>query len=467
MIEIVNVSKKFRIWEDRSRDLKETTINLLRGKKRSFRELWALRGIHLNIRDGETVAFIGENGSGKSTLLKLLGGIYMPDEGKIFTRGKISSLLELGVGFHPDLTGEENIYLNGAMLGFDRKEMKERFDEIVSFSEIGDFIYSPIRTYSSGMLMRLGFSVAMCVDPDILLIDEVLAVGDEAFQKKCFNRLEGFKASQKTLVLVTHSLEMVQKFCERVILLHEGRVVCDDVPEKAIEAYHVVLYGYEYSQVLRNGLEVHEIESQDTHSAETSFGDKERSREKKEETSEGAQGDGPGETKKDTRGDLLEEERLEAVIPDSPRYQRYGTYEAEITRVLIKSEQGEETDSFISGEMISICLHIRFHQDMENPNVGIAILGHENGKMILVCSTNTLRKNMNLGLLKRNTDIEVEFIQRVSLPEGKYYLSVAITNSYDSRSYDWHENLKSFQIKKVSHSWERAVDLNSQVIIRK
>ena len=158
MIEIINVSKKFRIWEDRSRDLKETTINFLRGKKRSFRDLWALREINLKIKEGETLAFIGENGSGKSTLLKLLGGIYMPDGGKIATQGKISSLLELGVGFHPDLTGEENIYLNGAMLGFNRKEMKEKFDEIVSFSEIGDFIYSPIRTYSSGMVMRLGFS---------------------------------------------------------------------------------------------------------------------------------------------------------------------------------------------------------------------------------------------------------------------------------------------------------------------
>jgi ABC-type polysaccharide/polyol phosphate transport system ATPase subunit/GNAT superfamily N-acetyltransferase len=243
VIEIRHVSKKFRIWEDRSRDLKETTINFLRGKKRSFREVWALQGIHLDIKEGETVAFIGENGSGKSTLLKLLGGIYTPDEGEIVTRGKISTLLELGVGFHPDLTGEENIYLNGAMLGFDRAVMREKFDAIVSFSEIGDFIYSPIRTYSSGMLMRLGFSIATCVDPDILLIDEILAVGDEGFQKKCFERLDTYKASGKTIVLVSHGMETVRKFCERAILLHGGRVVSDDVPEKTIETYHHLLYG--------------------------------------------------------------------------------------------------------------------------------------------------------------------------------------------------------------------------------
>ena len=237
MIQIIDVSKTFRIWEDRSRSIKETAINLLKGKKRSFREIWALRDLNLKVSEGESIAFIGENGSGKSTLLKLLYGIYFPDKGRIVTEGKVSALLELGVGFHPELTGEENIYLNGSMLGFNRKEMKKRFEEIVSFSEIGDFIYSPIRTYSSGMSMRLGFSVAMCVDPDILLIDEVLAVGDEAFQKKCLKRLEQLKSTGKTIVIVSHALEMVKKFCERAVLLHEGRIMVDGKPEEAIEQY--------------------------------------------------------------------------------------------------------------------------------------------------------------------------------------------------------------------------------------
>jgi len=241
VIEALDVSKKFRLWEDRSRSIKETAINILKGERRSFREVWALRNINFKIREGESIAFIGENGSGKSTLLKLLYGIYVPDGGKIITRGKISALLELGVGFHPDLTGEENIFLNGSMLGFDQKEMRKRFEEIVSFSEIGDFIYSPIRTYSTGMWMRLGFSVAMCVDPDILLIDEVLAVGDEAFQKKCLNRLEEFKSAGKTIIIVSHALPMVQKLCDRIILLHEGQIVVDGAPEETIERYHELL----------------------------------------------------------------------------------------------------------------------------------------------------------------------------------------------------------------------------------
>ena len=241
MIEALDVSKKFRISEDRSRSIKETAINFLKGKKRSFRDVPALRNINFRIREGESVAFIGENGSGKSTLLKLLYGIYVPDGGKIITKGRVSALLELGVGFHPDLTGEENIFLNGSMLGFNHKEMRQRFEEIVSFSEIGDFVYSPIRTYSSGMWMRLGFSVAMCVDPDILLIDEVLAVGDEAFQKKCLDRLEEFKSAGKTIVIVSHALSMVKKFCDRIILLHEGQIVVDGEPERTIERYRTLL----------------------------------------------------------------------------------------------------------------------------------------------------------------------------------------------------------------------------------
>jgi lipopolysaccharide transport system ATP-binding protein len=454
VIEIVNVSKKFRIWEDRSRDLKETTINFLRGKKRSFRNLWALREISLEIKDGEIVAFIGENGSGKSTLLKLLGGIYMPDRGKIVTRGKISSLLELGVGFHPDLTGEENIYLNGAMLGFDEKEMRDRFSEIVSFSEIGDFIYSPIRTYSSGMVMRLGFSVAMCVDPDILLIDEVLAVGDEAFQNKCFNRLEGFKASRKTLVLVTHSMEMVSKFCSRAILLHQGRLVEDGDPLAVIDKYHAILSMKEGSLALEKELERQEIASRSVKEIEP-LNKKEEEQEKCQEQTE----------KEEPR---KKEEEREKVEIQPFQYRRYSAFEFEITGVSIKSsEKGEETDTFISGEMVSICLRIRCHQNIENPTVGLMIMKVDGGGNVVIYNTNTLWRNMNLGRFNSGAEFEVHFNQRISLPEGKYYLNVGIGNTDASKVYDWRENVKSFQIMVGDLPWKGMVDLDSQIVILK
>jgi ABC-type polysaccharide/polyol phosphate transport system ATPase subunit len=453
VIEIVNVSKKFRIWEDRSRDLKETTINFLRGKKRSFRDVWALREISLKINEGEILAFIGENGSGKSTLLKLLGGIYTPDRGKIVTRGKISSLLELGVGFHSDLTGEENIYLNGAMLGFDRKEMKDRFSEIVSFSEIGDFIYSPIRTYSSGMVMRLGFSIAMCVDPDILLIDEVLAVGDEAFQNKCFNRLEGFKASRKTLVLVTHSMEMVRKFCSRAILLHQGRLVEDGDPGAVVDKYHEILSMKEGSLAPEKELEGQKIASQPIEEIEPP-NRKEEEQEKYEEQAE-----------KEEISEKGEEER-EEIQP--PPYRRYGAFEAEITEVLIRSsEKGKETDAFISGEMVSVCLRIRCHQKIDSPSVGMMIMKYDDGYGALIYNTNTLWRNMNLGCFNSGMEFEVRFNQRVSLPEGNYYLNVGIANTDASKLYDWQENRKSFRIMMGDLRWKGQVDLNSQIVILK
>jgi ABC-type polysaccharide/polyol phosphate transport system ATPase subunit len=363
LIEINHVSKKFRIWEDRSRDLKETTINFLRGKKRSFRDVWALREIHLNIEKGETVAFIGENGSGKSTLLKLLGGIYYPDEGRIVTRGKISCLLDLGVGFHPDLTGEENVYLNGALLGFDRAEMKERFDGVVSFSEIGEFVYSPIRTYSSGMLMRLGFAVAMCVDPDILLIDEVLAVGDEAFQTKCFERLEAFKASGKTIVLVSHSMEAVEKFCERTVLLHEGRVVADGDPEEVTDRYHTLLsYRGRPAGAERVGRETEGESFADegaAHPAEASLSPFLQGREGRSENSEKEELATPGE------GAAVEGERLSSsALAALPMV---------IRELKITDPRGSEKESFPMGESVNIRVAVETSDD-EEPAIGIGIL---------------------------------------------------------------------------------------------
>jgi len=456
VIEIINVSKKFRIWEDRSRDLKETTINFLRGKKRSFRDLWALQGINLKIKEGETVAFIGENGSGKSTLLKLLAGVYVPDEGKIATQGKISSLLELGVGFHPDLTGEENIYLNGAMLGFDSDDMRERFGEIVSFAEIGDFIYSPIRTYSSGMLMRLGFSVAMCVDPGILLIDEVLAVGDEAFQKKCLKRLEEFKSAGKTIIIVSHALDLIRKFCERVILLQDGKVIIDGAADRTIDKYHAILSNKERPGDLDEIVEIEKAYyaqrvSKISMSEEKGESKKIKEKEEIEEIEEKEEREEKGED--------------EGKVPQKPKYERYGTFEAEIVDVVLKSEKGEETNMFNSGERMSVCLKIRFHRDVEDPIIGFYIRKYEGSQSLDIYGTNTRWKNIELGSFGKGEEIEVKFLQTIPIPKGTYYIVVAIANSDETRFYDWHENIKTFTIKNEDRLWTGIINLTSQILI--
>lgn len=447
MIEIFNVSKKFRIWEDRSRDLKETAISLLKGKRRSFRDVWALRDVNLKIEEGESVGFIGENGSGKSTLLKLLCGIFVPDEGKIVTDGKISALLELGVGFHPDLTGEENIFLNGSMLGFNQKEMEKKFEEIVNFSEIGDFIYSPIRTYSSGMAMRLAFSIAMCVDPDILLIDEVLAVGDEAFQKKCLKRLEKFKMAKKTIVIVSHALELVREFCERAILLYEGQLITDGSPEVVIDKYHAMLSTKERTSDLERVVEAEKVY--------VPIMNEKSVLEQKEE-------------KKVGKGvEEVEEEKIEEFFPQEPKYERYGTFEAEIVEVVLRNEKEEETNTFTSGEGMSICLKIRFHRDVEGPIVGFYIRKCKGDQLIDVYGTNTRWKNIELGSFKRGEEIEVKFLQRLSLPEGIYYTLAAIADAEETKFYDWQENVKTFIVKKEDSLWTGMIDLNSQVLINR
>lgn len=233
-IEIKHVTKSFKIYYDKASTLKE---HLLFWKRNESELYTALKDINLDIKKGETVGLIGVNGSGKSTLLKLMTKIIYPTKGEIITHGKLTSLLELGAGFHQDFTGRENIYFNAAIFGLTRQEIDKRLNEIIEFSELGEFIDNPVRTYSSGMYMRLAFSIAINVDAEILLIDEILAVGDQHFQEKCFNKLQELKNSEKTIVIVSHSLDQIENLCTRAIWINNGLVEMDDTPSKVIPEY--------------------------------------------------------------------------------------------------------------------------------------------------------------------------------------------------------------------------------------
>lgn len=233
-IEVRNMSKYFKVEYDKAITLKD---KLLHWNRHNVERHQVLNNINLNIRKGETVALIGTNGSGKSTLLKLMTKIIFPNTGSITTNGKLTSLLELGAGFHQDFTGRENIYFNASIFGLTRKDIEARIDDIIEFSELGTFIDNPVRTYSSGMYMRLAFSVAINVDADILLIDEILAVGDQHFQDKCYKKLEELKNSGKTIVIVTHSLDVVKKLCHRAIWIYKGEVRLDGDPVYVIDEY--------------------------------------------------------------------------------------------------------------------------------------------------------------------------------------------------------------------------------------
>jgi ABC-2 type transport system ATP-binding protein len=238
-IAIDAVSKRFRLFHERPSSLKERLLRLRRTRAEEF---WALQEVSFDVQDGETVGLIGANGSGKTTLLKIIGGILRPTAGRVSTRGRIAALLELGAGFHPELTGRENVYLNASILGLSKKETDRRFDDIVGFAELAPFIDNQVKHYSSGMFVRLGFAVAVHVDPEILLVDEVLAVGDEAFQRKCIARVRRFQEEGRTIVLVTHAVERVRELCDRAVMLDRGRIrAAGDVRDVLREFTVVVL----------------------------------------------------------------------------------------------------------------------------------------------------------------------------------------------------------------------------------
>lgn len=235
-IKVENVTQRFRLIQERPDTLRELFSKFFRHQAH-YREFEAVKDVSFELRRGEMVGIVGRNGSGKSTLLKMVAGVYTPTAGSIEINGSIAPLIELGAGFHHELTGRENVILNGLLLGFSRREMLLREQSILDFADIGDFIDSPVKQYSSGMYMRLAFAVATEVNPDILVVDEILAVGDTVFQKKCFERLESFRAAGKTILLVTHNMKQVEEFCDRAILLEQGRILIEGPPSEVIAIY--------------------------------------------------------------------------------------------------------------------------------------------------------------------------------------------------------------------------------------
>jgi ABC-2 type transport system ATP-binding protein len=234
-VDVVDVSKQFRLFNAKYQSVKE---RVLHAGQNHYQEFWALADVGFQVSEGETVGILGRNGSGKSTLLKCVSGILKPTKGRVVVRGQLAALLELGAGFQPELSGRDNIYLNGSLLGLSRKEMEKRFDEIVAFAELEHFIENQVKFYSSGMFVRLGFAVAVNVDPDVLVVDEVLAVGDENFQRKCLARIKEFQDEGRSILFVTHSADLVRQICDRAVVLEKGHVIAEGPSAEAIHAYH-------------------------------------------------------------------------------------------------------------------------------------------------------------------------------------------------------------------------------------
>jgi ABC-type polysaccharide/polyol phosphate transport system ATPase subunit len=425
---IKNVTKRYRIHYEKNPSLKETIIHLRRTK---FIEFLALNDVSFDVRRGETLGIIGPNGSGKSTMLKLISRILKPTKGEVIVNGTISALLELGAGFHPDLTGRENIFINAAILGMKRKDVEKKFSEIVAFSELEKFIDMPVKNYSSGMYMRLGFSVAINVNPDILLVDEVLAVGDQAFQAKCYKVIYDFIKQGKTIIIVSHDLGTIQDLCNRVIFLKNGRIEQMGGPVAVVNSYRKY---------------VENIEIERAHEQQ------------KEERKKIFQTIIENNQKVISGEDI---DRLAATNLGNNVINRFGSGDAEITDIRLLDSKGQQIDYCKYGDEVSIEFDAVFKAEVEDPIFGIRIVDFKGNT---VYGTNNRLNNIVTGVLKDGDRVKAVFKNTIVLMGGMYYVSPAVGYK-DFRTYcDWVNNMLTLNVIKHEKA-EGIADLNTSMSI--
>lgn len=411
MIEVCNVGKSFKVYFDKGSMLKEKVIFANRNKYEN-REI--LKNISFSIPKGQTVGFIGKNGCGKSTTLKLLSRILKPNTGSLFINGRVSSLIELGAGFHPDMSGRENIYINASIFGLKKKEIDDRMEDIIEFSELAEFIDNPVRTYSSGMYMRLAFSVAINVNADVLLIDEILAVGDVSFQKKCFQRLKDIKEEGVTIVIVSHSMEQLYNICDRIIWIEKGEIREDGDPH---------LVGMHYLDCMED----ERIERLTKQSREN--------------------------FKDEKRHSILE--LTKNVHPDA---RREGTQEVYFTKVIIVNQKGEECQCFNTGD--EVVLKIYYKTEKEDIKVNFNMDFVNDGWQYCYGSC-FAKPGDELPILKQEGEVRFKIDKLMLLP-GKYFLDIGI-NGEHGELYDNVRNIMQIKIRDYvsdefgpctfSHQW--------------
>jgi lipopolysaccharide transport system ATP-binding protein len=384
---------------------------------------WALRDASFGVYAGEVVGIIGENGSGKSTTLKLISRILEPTSGSVSVKGKVSALLELGTGFHPELSGRENIFLNGSLLGISRKDMAERYDEIVDFSEIGEFIDTPIKHYSSGMVMRLGFSVAVHVDPDILLTDEVLAVGDEAFQRKCLDYISTLRRRGVTIVFVSHALEAVRSLCRRVIWLDHGKMIADGPAGEVIDRY-LTYENAKHAERMRTGI------TGDTRPHVTA--------------------PQPMETVEVHESQHGEEHGATPRVPDTPG-SRWTTGDIQISNVEFVDASGEVSSLFQTGQPFTIRIKYEAKKRLEKPVFGLALYT-ENGTHIN--GPNTLFSGLEIPAIEGIGYVDYH-VEKLPLLTGRYSVTVAITGPDTTDIFDHQHQAYSFVVQPTPGLTER------------
>ena len=401
-----------------------------------------MNGISFQVEKGQTVGIIGTNGSGKSTILKIITGVLTPTTGTVSVDGKISALLELGAGFNSDYTGIENIYMNGTMMGYSKKEMDEKLQDILDFAEIGDFVYQPVKTYSSGMFVRLAFALAINVEPEILILDEALSVGDVFFQAKCYRRMEEIRKSGTTILMVTHDMGSIIKYCDKVVLLNKGEFVAEGTAGHMVDLYKKILAGQMDS--LNAELAKEREEAGADHILMSDF-------------SGGITGDqpdsGPAEG---TSGGLMKDQ-----ITINANRTEYGDGRAEIYDLGLLDERGNLTNLLLKGEMFTIRECIRFNADIEAPIFTYTI---KDKKGTELTGTNTLYEGADIRPVKAGDEYQVEFTQKMTLQGGEYLLSMSCTGFEQGEHVVYHRLYDVANITVISNKNTVGVyDMESQV----
>jgi ABC-type polysaccharide/polyol phosphate transport system ATPase subunit len=431
-IQLVNVSKVYRKYGKKHfATLKSALLQRsILDELQPTDTFTALDNLSMAVPAGATLGLIGRNGSGKSTALKLVAGITKPTTGTVTVRGRISALIELGAGFHPEISGRENVFINGIMLGLSKREIERRFDEIVEFAELREFIDEPVKSYSSGMYMRLGFSVATHVDPDVLLVDEVLAVGDEGFTHKCLDKFADFKRRGKTVLLVTHQLNLVERFCDEAVWLDHGRKLGEGDPKRIVDAYVADVATEEDKYLATADEKAQQVSDAAPHQESPAPAD-----------------DPTADMMKATEG-------------------RWGTRQVEITEVVLADASGEPSHVFQSGDPLRVRLSVRAGEPVSDIVFGVAIFNTEG---VCVYGTNTLIEEQALTGIRGDATVTLEFAS-LDLVEGTYKVDVA-AHRQDGAPYDYHRLLHTFRIKsrtkdvgiyRPRHQWTFAGGLDHE-----
>ncbi|MBR3601498.1 MAG: ABC transporter ATP-binding protein [Lachnospiraceae bacterium] len=424
------ITKVYKLYDKPSDRLKEA-LGLSRGKL--HKEHYALKGVDLSIYKGETVGIIGTNGSGKSTILKIITGVLNPTGGNLNVNGRISALLELGAGFNMEYNGIENIYLNGTMMGFSEKEIDAKLQNILDFADIGDFVYQPCKTYSSGMFVRLAFAVAINIEPEILIVDEALSVGDVFFQAKCYHKFEEFKQMGKTILFVSHDLSSIAKYCDRVILLNKGTKLGEGSPKEMIDAYKQVLVGqYEIPKEEESLLQDEELNQKAAESADKAS---------------------------------AKREKLSAeVLGINEKALEYGTKDGEITEFYVTDKKGTKTSAIIKGEEFTLHMKVKFNNDIPAPIFAFTLKDKHGTE---ITGTNSMIEKAFLDSVKAGEEKGITFTQNIDLQGGEYLISLGVTGYEGDKFQVYHRLYDVLNLTVVSDkNTVGYYDMNSKVIVK-